>query len=412
MILTKTPSRDARLTRIVRRATVVAAVTAIMIFARCSNLRVAAQAPSPQDATVKLLQELTNANAAPGFEGPVRNILKREWQGLLKDLRTDGLGNLLGSLPGPADGPRVLVMAHMDEVGFMVRYIDANGFVYFHPIGTNIDQAVLTQRFTIMTPRGPVVGYTGVKSPHIVPPEERNSMVQVADMFLDLGVKSRDEAEKLGVRPGLPMTYRTEFEILNGGTNRYLAKAFDDRVGCAIITQALQTFQSTPHPNLLEVAATVQEELGSRGAQVIFNQVKPDIVINLEIGVAGDFPLRTSPKLSQESLGKGATVFIFQGDMIPNNKYVEWVTRLAKAENIPIQYSAVTTYGQDGSALQRAGAGLPTINIGVPTRYAHSESGVIDRGDYDAALKLVVKMIQQLSAAEVKSIADFSASGQ
>ena len=378
----------------------------LILVASAATGRLAAQ----QDATVKLLQELTNANAAPGFEGPVRAILKREWQGMLKDLHTDGLGNLIGSLPG--SGPRVLVMAHMDEVGFMVRYIDPNGFVYFHPIGTNIDQAVLTQRFTIMTPRGPVVGYTGVKSPHIVPAEERNSMVQVADMFLDLGVRSRDEAEKLGVRPGLPMTYRTEFELLNGGTNRYLAKAFDDRVGCAIITQALQQFQTMPHPNVLQIAATVQEELGSRGAQVIYEQTKPDIVINLEIGVAGDFPLRTSPKLSQESLGKGATVFIFQGDMIPNNRYVEWVTRLAKAENIPIQYSAVSTYGQDGSALQRAGSSMPVINIGVPTRYAHSESGVIDRADYDAALKLVVKMIQQLSSAEVKAIADFSGATQ
>lgn len=364
---------------------------------------VMAQSPAP-DTTVPLLKELTDANAAPGFEGPVRDILRREWQSLVKDLRTDGIGNLLGSIPGA--GPRVLLMAHMDEVGFMVRYIDANGFVFFHPIGTNIDQAVLTQRFTIMTPRGPVVGYTGVKSPHIVPAEERNSMVQVADMFLDIGAKSREEAEKLGVRPGLPMTYRTQFEVLNGGT-RYLAKAFDDRVGCAMLTQLLKRFQTAAHPNVLQVAATVQEELGSRGAQVIYEQTKPDIVVNLEIGVAGDFPLRVSPKLSQEALGKGATVFIFQGDMIPNNKLVEWVAQLARVENIPIQFSAVSTYGQDGSALQRAGSSMPVINIGVPTRYAHSQSGVIDRADYDAALKLVTKMIEKLSAAELKAIASF-----
>lgn len=369
----------------------------------------AAQAP-PEDATVKLLRELTNANAAPGFEGPVRSILKREWQGIVKDLHTDGIGNLLGSLPG--SGPRVLVMAHMDEVGFMVRYIDPNGFVFFHPIGTYIDQAVLTQRFTIMTARGPVVGYTGVKSPHIATPEDRNSMVQVADMFLDLGVKNREEAESLGVRPGLPVTYRTQFEMLNDGTNRYLAKALDDRAGCAIITQMLQHFQSVPHPNLLQVAATVQEELGSRGAQVIYEQTKPDIVINLEIGVAGDFPLRVSPKLSQEALGKGATVFIFQGDMIPNNAFVEWVTQLARSEKIPIQYSAVSIYGQDGSVLQRSGSSMPVINIGVPTRYAHSESGVMDRGDYDATFQLVTKMIERLSSADVKAIAEFSTPGQ
>lgn len=363
-----------------------------------------------EDATMKLLKELTDANAPPGFEGPVRTILRREWQGLVKDVRTDGMGNLLGTLPGSAESPRVLLMAHMDEVGFMVRYIDPNGFVYFHPIGGYIDQSVLTQRLTIMTPKGPVVGYTGMKSTHIVPAEERNSMVQLADMFIDIGVKSREEAEKLGVRPGLPIAYRTQFEILNGGTNRYLAKAWDDRVGCAIITQALQQLQTLPHPNLLQIAATVQEEIGSRGAAVIYNTFRPDIVINLEIGIASDFPLRTSPRMSQESLGRGPTVFVFQGDMIPNNKYVEWITQLAKAENIPIQYTAVTSYGQDGSALQRAGTGIPSVNIGVSTRYGHSQSGVIDRADYDATLKLVVKMIQRLSAAEVKTIADFSSS--
>ena len=387
------------------RGVVIGSVLAgLMLLAPIAGGRLSAR----QDATLTLLKELTDANAAPGFEGPVRNILRRNWQGLLKDLHTDGLGNLLGTLPGSAESPRVLVMAHMDEVGFMVRYIDPNGFVYFHAIGTYIDQTLLTQRYTIMTPRGPVVGYTGMKSAHIVPAEERNSMVQMADMFLDIGVKSRDEAEKLGVRPGLPITYRTEFEVLNAGTNRYLAKAFDDRVGCAIITQALQQLQTLPHPNLVQVAATVQEELGSRGASVIYNAFKPDIVINLEIGIAGDFPLRTSPKLSQEGLGKGATVFIFQGDMIPNNKYVEWVTQLAKAESIPIQYSAISTYGQDGSVLQKSGTGIPSINIGVPTRYGHSESGVIDRADYDTALKLVVKMIQRLSASEVKAITEFS----
>ena len=146
-----------------------------LILVAASLLKVAAveaQATAP-DATVKLLAELTNANGAPGFEGPVRDILRREWRSLLADLRTDGLGNLLGRLPGSAPSPRVLLMAHMDEVGFLVRAIDERGFVYMNPLGGYIDQSVLTQRYTIMTPRGPVIGYTGFKSTHIVSPEER-----------------------------------------------------------------------------------------------------------------------------------------------------------------------------------------------------------------------------------------------
>src|SRR5262249_21350718 len=159
--------------------------------------------------------------------------------------------------------------------------------------------------------------------------------------FLDIGVKSRAEAEALGVRPGLPVTYRTQFEILNG-TNRYLARAWDDRVGLAVITQALQQLKNQPHPNNVQVAPTVQEEIGLRGASIVQASTRPDIVINLEIGIAADFPLLTSPKQSPEVLGKGPSIYIFDGSMIPNNKYVEWIVQLAKDNGVPVQFGSVS----------------------------------------------------------------------
>lgn len=363
-------------------------------------------ARAQQDATVKLLAELTDADGAPGFEGPVRTIVMREWKSLLDNLHTDGLGNVLGTHAGQSDGPRVLLMAHMDEVGFLVRYIDDNGFVYISPMGGYIDQSVLTQRFTIATPNGPVVGYTGMKSTHIVPVEERNQMVALADMFLDIGARSRDEAtNKFGVRPGQGVTYRTKFEVLNEGSGRYIAKAWDDRVGLAIITDVLKQLRT--HPNALHVAATVQEEIGLRGASVVQNSANADIVINLEIGIANDFPLRTAQHLSQEALGKGATVFVFDGSMIPNQKYIDWIVKLAKDNSIPIQFTGVTGYGEDAAQVQKSGTGVPAVNLGVPTRYGHSQSGVIDRADYDATVKLVRTMIEKLSAADVKAIREF-----
>ncbi len=360
-----------------------------------------------QDATERLLAELTNAPGAPVFEGPVRDILEREWSGLVDDLRTDGLGNLLGSLPGEAERPRVLLMAHMDEVGFLVRYIDEDGFVFFNPVGGYFDQSVLTQRMTIMTPRGPVVGYTGFKSGHIHPAEERSRMIRQPDMFIDIGARSREEAMgTFGVRPGLPITYRTEFERL-GDTGRYLARAWDDRVGLAVITEAVQRLRDLPHPNTVQIAATVQEEIGLRGAAVVQTSTDPDIVINLEIGIAGDFPLLTSPKLSQEALGKGPGIFVFDRSMIPNNKYVDWIIELAEMHDIPYQFESVTGYGEDAAMLQKSAQGIPAVNIGVPTRYGHSQSGVIDRADYDHTVELVVAMVQALSAAEVQSIREF-----
>lgn len=371
----------------------------------CGPLSATLRGQTP-DRVVKLLAALTDAAAPSGFEGPVREILKREWQGLLTDIHADGIGNLFGTLAGPAGAPRVLLMAHMDEVGFLVRYIDDRGFVYVNNVGGYFDQSVLTQRMTIVTPKGEVTGYTGFKSGYIVSAEERAHPVRLEDMFIDVGVKSRAEAEALGIRPGLPVTYGTRFTVLNG-TNRYLAKAFDDRVGLAVAIEALRQLQSTPHPNTVQMAATVQEENGLRGAAVVQATAKADIVINLEIGIAGDFPLQTSPKLSQEALGRGPAVFVFDGSMIPNAKYVDWIVDLARERQIPIQFESVSGYGEDAAQVQKSGTGVPAVNIGVPTRYGHSQSGVIDRADFDNTVRLVVEMIRGLSADRVRAIGSF-----
>lgn len=358
------------------------------------------------DETETLLRELTHAHGVPGFEDSVRSILKRAWGGLLGDLRTDGIGNLIGTLEGRAGSPRVLLMAHMDEVGFLVRYIDDSGFIYFHAVGGYFEQSVLTQRLAILTAKGPVYGYTGMKSNHILRPEEKDRMIPLADMFIDIGVSSRAEAQRMGIRPGLPITYDSEFRELNG-TGRYLAKAWDDRVGLAVITQALYRLKGRSHPNNVQVAATVQEEVGLRGAAVVAAATRPDILINLELAVAGDFPLLTSPTLSQTRLGGGPSIFVYDGSMIPNNKYVDWIIQLAKDAGIAIQLDSVSYLGQDASEIQKQGRGVPAVTIGVPTRYAHGASGVIDRADYDRTVELVVAMIEKLSAPALASIGEF-----
>ena len=133
----------------------------------------------------------------------------------------------------------------------------------------------------------------------------------------------------------------------------------------------------------------------------------PDIVINLEIGIASDFPLMTSPTLSQEALGKGPGIFVYDRSMIPNNNFVEWIIAVAKESDIPIQFESVSGYGEDASELQRSAQSIPAVNIGIPTRYGHSQSGVIARRDYDNTVKLVAVMIEKLSTAEVESIRSF-----
>jgi len=369
--------------------------------------------PSPIEAqssksSLALLEELTNAHGPSGFEGPVRKIMRREWASLVSNLETDGMGNLLGTLKGTTEGPRVLLMAHMDEVGFIVRFIDDDGFIYFNPVGGYFDQSILTQQMKIMTPKGPVIGYTGMKSGHSFQGDERNQMVELRDVFLDIGARSRLEAEDIfGIRPGLPITYDADFRDLNG-TGRYLAKAWDDRAGLAAITEVLQRLQDRSHPNTVVVAATTQEEIsGRRGASVVYESLKPDIVLNLEIGVASDFPLLTSPKEAQGQLGGGPSLFVFDGSMLPNQKLIEWIMEVADRNGIDYQFESVSGYGEDASVLQRSGRGIPAINLGITTRYAHSQLGVVELTDYEKMVDLLHVLVMGLTEEQAAAIRDF-----
>lgn len=243
-----------------------------------------------KDNMIQLLEKLSNAPGASGFEGPIRELLKAEWQPLLSEMKVDGMGNLTGTLSKENDQnkPRILLMAHMDEVGFLVREVTKEGYLRIDPAGSWLDPVLLSQKWVIMTPNGPVRGVTGAESVHIAEPESVKA-IPPKKLFIDIGVKSDQEAYSLGIRPGLPVTPETQFEIMNTG-DRYVGKAFDDRVGLVVINEVLKRVSKHPLPNTVLVAATVQEEVGMRGAEVVYPSTRPDLVINIDIGLARDFP--------------------------------------------------------------------------------------------------------------------------
>lgn len=354
------------------------------------------------DGTTQLLKDLTEAQGVPGYEGDVRKVVRRYFAGM-GSLTQDQLGSVICQLNNGDDaGPRVMLAAHMDEIGFMVKLITPEGFIKFLPLGGWFDQVLLGQRVVIKTHKGDVVGVIGVKPPHMLSPEERKKVVERKDMYIDIGATCLEEVESAGVRPGDPVVPKAEFvELANGKS--YLSKAFDDRVGIALMVSAFQALDGEIHPNQIYGAATVMEEVGLRGATTSVELIKPDVAIVLESDIAGDVP-GVSKDESSVKLGKGPTVLLYDARMIPNLKLRDFVMDTAREIGVSLQTSTIEGGATDGAAIHLYQSGVPTIVIAVPARHIHSHSSIIHRDDYDAAVKLLSVLLQRLNA---ERVADF-----
>ena len=356
------------------------------------------------DATIQLLQQLADAPGPPGAEDAVRAIMVREMKGSSPiPLRYDGMGSVIAQ-EGTA-GPRIMIDAHMDELGGMVRRIGSNGQLTMQMLGGWLDQALVDQRWIILGSKGPVEAVTGIRDIHVATATERTQVIPREAIFLDIGAKNSAEAAAMGVEPGDPVVPDSPFRVMNGSQN-YLGKAWDDRIGCAVLLQAMQRLAKLPHANQLFFVATTQEEIGLRGARTASNLVKPDLGFAIEGGIANDQGGR--PEETQAHLGAGPGIFLYDSSAIPNRKLVRFVEDTASASNIPLQLDLVQGYGDDSSEIQESGTGAPTLNIVVPVRYTHAHNGIVNRGDFDRTVDLVVTLLQHLDQITVDHIRDFA----
>lgn len=350
------------------------------------------------DSTKELLKALTEAHGVPGYEAPVRSII-RQYLEPFGAISQDKLGSIICNKIGQHEAPRVMLAGHMDEIGLMVRHITKEGFLKFIPLGGWFDQVLLGQRVMVQTRQGDIPGIIGAKPPHMLSADERNKVVQKKDMYIDIGVSSKEEVEKIGVRLGDPVVPRADFvELANGKT--YMSKAFDDRIGTALIISVFEKLQEREHPNSVYGVATVQEEVGLRGATTSVRAIDPDVAIVLESDIAGDVP-GIKEEESSVKLGAGPSVLIYDARMIPNLKFRDMVMDVAADLEIPIQMSAITGGATDGGAIHLHKTGVPTVVIGVPTRHVHSDSSIIHRDDYDRTVKLLVALLMRLDSATV-----------
>jgi len=364
----------------------------------------AAPAAFSRDRVETLLQSLADAPGPSGYEEEVRAIMVRELKPFATHISYDGLGSVIAQ--HGASGPRIMLDAHMDELGGIVRRITPEGFLSMQMVGGWLDQALLGQRWVILGSKGTVHAVTGIRDIHVLPQDERNKVFPRNDIFLDVGAKNAADVVALGIEPGDPVAPDAPFAVLNG-SQRYLGKAWDDRVGCAVVIEVMRRLTAEGHPNILIVAATTQEETGVRGAHTAADVVHPDIGIAIEGGVAGDVP-GARPEETQARLGAGPGVFLYDSSEQPNRRLVGLIKETGKAEKIPLQFDLVSGYGDDSSAIQASNGGVPAVNIVVPVRYTHAHNGVMDRYDFDRTVDLVVALIKRLDSATVKRVRDFT----
>jgi putative aminopeptidase FrvX len=357
-----------------------------------------------QDRTVTLLQQITDAAGPPGFEEPIRRILVDLMKPLSTSLTFDGLGSIIATQG--TQGPRVMVDAHMDELGGMIRRITPRGLLTMQMLGGWLDQALVDQRWIIIGSKGPVRAVTGIRDVHVVPADERTRVYPRDSLFLDVGASSEADVAAMGIAPGDPVVPDAPFTVLNG-TDNYLAKGWDDRVGCGVVVEAMRRLASLPHPNQILWTITTQEEVGLRGAEAAAAVVRPELAIAIEGGITGDvFPGR--PEETQVRLGAGPGIFLYDSSALPNRKLTALIKQTAAEKKLPLQTDLVQGYGDDSAELQRSNGGVPTMNMIVPIRYTHSHNGIMNRRDFDQTVELLVAVLQKLDAQTVARIRDFT----
>lgn len=351
------------------------------------------------DRIENLLRELTEALGTSGFEGAVSDLMRDRLEDIA-EIEKDRLGSLIAKLKNGKTSPRVMLTAHMDEVGFMVSHFTGR-YVRFNTLGGWWIPRIVGLPVKIGGSKGDVVGVVSSKSPFHMDDSERKELPKPKDLYIDVGLVGDKSPESLGIRPGDPAVPFFPFTVLAGG-KAYMAKAWDDRIGCAMVIETMKKLSRVRLPNAVYGVGTVQEEVGIRGAVTSGTRIDPDVCLALEVNIAQDIP--GSPEGSPEKLGSGASICVFDATLIPNSRLRNLVVKVAEEKKIPYHYSAIPYGGTDGGKVHLNKFGVPTIVIAVPARYIHSAAGILLRKDFDSAVKLVVEVVKRLDAKTVAAL--------
>lgn len=334
-----------------------------------------------------LIRELTSLNGISGNEKEVRDYIINKITGLCDTIKVDSVGNIITYKKGSNSKYKVMLSAHMDEVGFIVAGHTDKGFIKFKPVG-GIDDRILPGK-RVLVGEKKLPGAIGSKPVHQQDKEEREKITKVKNLYIDIGAESKEEAEKLAPL-GSYIAFDSEYVEFGHGLIK--AKALDDRVGCAVLIEALKHSYEFD----LYVCFTVQEEVGLRGAQVAAFQVMPDIALVIEGTTCADVPDVDSFEYST-ILGNGAALTIMDRTCYCDKELVQFLYDVAVKSNIKVQYKQTTTGGNDAGQIQRTGTGVKIASISVPCRYIHSPVSVMSRSDFECVERLTLAALNQMS---------------
>lgn len=344
-----------------------------------------------------LLRRLSEVPGIPGREDRVRDLITKSLGSLADSARTDALGNLIVDVPGPEGAPVVMVSAHMDEIGFVVRHVDKEGFLRLQNFGGFDVRNLFARLVTVHTRSGERQGVLnpGVKPVHISTAEERKKIPELSDFVVDLGLDA--ETVLAEVRVGDMVTLVQPFTDLGPVVT---GKALDDRSGCWVLIEALRRLEA-PAARVVAVFS-VQEEVGLRGAVASAYGVAPDIGVALDTTLAVDTP-GTPAHLAVTRLGEGVGIKVSDSSAISNRWLVDAMANLAEQHEIPHQFEVLPLGGTDAGAIQRSRAGVPSVTLSTPSRYVHTVTEMVAKSDLEAEVALLVAF---LSSSEALTPAD------
>ncbi|MGB9915678.1 MAG: M42 family metallopeptidase [Candidatus Bathyarchaeales archaeon] len=337
------------------------------------------------------LEKLSNAYGVTGREDEVRNLLIKLMKPYVDEVVVDKLENVIGIKKGQKSSPKVMLAAHMDEIGLMVKTITKEGFLQFVKMGGIDDRILLAQKVLVCTKKGVLHGIIGSKPPHIQKEEERKKIVNYDELFIDIGAGSREDAEAKGVKIGDPVVFDVKYAKISDDV--VIGKAFDDRVGCAIMLEVLKMLAKTDCT--VYAVGTVQEEVGLRGAATSAFGIDPDVGIALDVTVAGDVP-GVKEFESNMKMGKGPALTVADAGLITHPKILRLLLDVAEENKIAYQLETGLPGTTDAARISLTRQGVPSGTVSVATRYIHSPTSMLSLKDAENAAKLVAASIQKI----------------